>query len=101
MGIKVIDALCNECHHKEEMIIDISDWDAEWTCPSCDTGIMRRTISAPMVLNASFVDGTKRQGFDDMKEINKLRRAAADLPHSERGGIKGEIRKLGGRTDGI
>jgi len=53
-----------------------------------------RLMQLPNVTRASFVDGTKRSGFAEMREALKLERESYKLKPSERTEIKREIRKV-------
>ncbi len=90
----------------------------EYTCDQCETvtihfrSFERRhekaeclcgaeasyTISAPALMQASYPDGTRRKGFQDMREAAKLSTEAASAKQGTKKEIAGEIRKLGIRV---
>ncbi len=49
---------------------------------------------AGLETSASFLSGTKRKGFAELKEANKLETASFDMPPEKRGEIQKEIEKL-------
>ncbi len=51
-------------------------------------------MCAANVTRASYVDGTKRPGFAENKEIMKLRIASYSMPNEKRGDIKKEIKSI-------
>jgi hypothetical protein len=58
------------------------------------------TISSPNINGkASFLDGHKRKGWKDMKEIGNLKVAAAGSRPETRKEIVNEIKKLKGKVD--
>lgn len=90
---KVFDWLCMDCHHREEVLVDTSKegWDGPRSCEACGTGESRRAPSSPTVQKASFVDGTKQKGMDDIKAISKLEVAKANARPEQRKEIQKEI----------
>jgi hypothetical protein len=90
---KVFDWLCSDCHHKEEVLVDTSqlNWDAPRSCSACGTGEATRCPSSPTVQKASFVDGTKRAGLEDIKAVAKLEVAKANSRPEQRNEIQKEI----------
>lgn len=92
---KVYDYLCNKCQEKTEYLVNVADpnWDDPKPCMKCGRGKCFRAPSAPPVQKASFVDGTKRAGLEDMKQVAKLEHAKANLPPSQRGEIEKEIKQ--------
>lgn len=90
---KVYDWQCEDCQHKEEVIVDVSEdgWDCAKACCECGTGAMHRVPSLPTVQKASFVDGTKRKGSEDMKRVAQLEVQRANTPPAKRAEIDREI----------
>lgn len=93
MGWIAIDIRCQDCDHVTDILIDRDEQGGTWGCPECG-GAMSKTFSAPNITRASYVDGTKRKGFSEHKEIAKLESAAADLPPNKRGEINKAIKRL-------
>lgn len=58
------------------------------------------TLSSPNINGkASFLDGHKRKGWKDMKEIGNLKVEAAGSRLDRKKEIAGEIKKLGGKVE--
>jgi hypothetical protein len=93
MSYLSIDIRCDTCDLVAATLVERSERDGSWECPDC-MGIMTRTISAPNITRKSFVDGTKRKGFADMKEAVRVEREMMDLPHDKREGHQRAIREL-------
>lgn len=96
MRLRTVDVMCKDCYVREEMILDMEDaeWDALYECKACG-GEAKRTISAPGILTSdsqSFLDGTVRPGFADLKEAAKLKVKAANARPAEKREIQKEIR---------
>lgn len=92
-NFKCYDYLCDTCHEKTEWLVNTSDpaWDAAKDCMKCGRGKCRRAPSAPPVQKASYVDGTKRKGMEDLKKIADLEVIKANTPPEKRGEIAKEI----------
>ena len=87
---------CKVCAAGEELILFAKYEERDnQVCPECSTPVTRQ-ISAPNVMRASYPDGTKRKGFQDLKEAAKLNReAAGEKAGSERRKeIVSQIRKM-------
>lgn len=93
---KCYDWLCSSCGAKTEYYVNVeeSNWDSEKPCLHCDSGYARRCPSGPPVQKASFLDGTKRRNWENLKEASKLEAASFNLPPSERTELKKEVVKL-------
>jgi hypothetical protein len=52
-----------------------------------------------MVMKASYPSGTKRSGFEELKEANNLRAEISGLPPTERAKAESEINRLEQRKD--
>lgn len=81
-GLLSIDTICETCYHPANLFVDrelASDWNHRWDCDECDAPTVKRVMSAPMVLRASYHDGYKRGGdYQLMKEAVKLKKQAAN-----------------------
>lgn len=88
---------CLDCKEEFDERIDYELRDMLQMCPACGMQAGEREIrSFPGITRASFIDGTKRKGIDELKRIAKLEQQKADLaPGSEeREGMNKEIREL-------
>lgn len=90
---KCYDYLCNKCGEKTEWLVNTADpeWDNPKDCMKCGRGKCFRAPSAPPVQKASYVDGTKRKGMEDMKKVAELEVQKANLPPDKRGEVNKEI----------
>lgn len=81
-GILSIDTICDNCFVQANLFVDrehASDWDYRWDCEECGSPTVKRVMSAPMVLRASYHDGYRRGGdYQLMKEATKLKKQAAN-----------------------
>jgi hypothetical protein len=93
MSYLSIDIRCDKCDLVAATLVERSEKDSSWECPDCD-GTMARTLSAPNITRRSYVDGTKRKGFAEHKEIAKLEVEEAELPASKRGEIRRTIETI-------
>jgi len=93
VGWITIDIRCEECDLVTDILIDRDEQGGTWGCPDCG-GPMSKTLSAPNFTRASYVDGTKRKGFSEHKEIARLESEAAELPPQKRGDIQKAINQL-------
>ena len=59
-----------------------------------DRDLWSRIPQLSAVTRASYVDGTHRKGFKDLKESLKLEKASYDMPPAERQEIKKEIKAV-------
>lgn len=65
-------------------------------CPGCHTeGSIRRKIAAPALMLNALPDGTRRKGWQDLREASKLNVKMAGLDPKDRAEAKKEINKLG------
>lgn len=89
---KLHDYLCKACSAVTEA------WDMPSKCTSCGHEELQRMMPMPglagLETSASFLAGTKRKGFAELKEANKLETASFDMPPEKRGEIQKEIDKL-------
>ena len=96
-----IDLYCPECNLKSWDTLPKSEatYEVRWDCPNCGASqSVKRIPSAPMVAKASYPDGHKRKGFQELKEANHLRTELAGLPGQERAKAEREIDRLEQRT---
>lgn len=71
-----IDLYCTECNTKSWGTFPKVDatYENRWDCKHCEAGqSVKRIPSSPMVAKASYPDGYKRAGFQELKEASKLR----------------------------
>lgn len=89
---KIQDFECKNCESITE------GWDTPQKCVACGCSEFEKLLPMPSLYglegSASFLDGTKRKGFADLKEASKLEVKMADMPHAQRGSIQKEITKL-------
>lgn len=89
------DYKCKSCEYTFVDIVSYDDRDNIQECPDCGAvNAFRFYGKMPGVTRASYVDGTKRKGFDTLKEVNKLEIEKADLPPEKRTDINKEIKRL-------
>lgn len=89
------DYLCEYCSNTDVIFVKYEDREYSQPCPYCGNLTMRRAYLTPVQvrtekLSRTFVDGQKREGFDDFKKIAKLQQEAADTGDRNR---KAEISK--------
>lgn len=94
MSLFAIDVRCQDCNHVWDSLIQRSERDSQWPCPECG-GMGKRAVSAPMVMTASYPEGTKRKGWADLKEASKLKIESANSRDDKKREIAKEIRKMG------
>ncbi len=97
-----IDLYCPACNLKtwDTLPKVEATYDNRWDCPSCGASqSVKRIPSAPMVMKASYPSGTKRSGFQELKEANNLRAEISGLPPTERAKAESEINRLEQRKD--
>ncbi len=73
---------CSSCGYVEESLIQREHRDFHLDCPDCgELETLRRVISCVNVrtekLSETFVDGTKRAGWDKMREASMLNKEKA------------------------
>ena len=93
-NFKCYDYLCNKCGEKTEWLVNTSDpdWDNPKDCMKCGRGKCHRAPSSPPVQKASFVDGTKRAGYEDIKQAAILEAKAAGARGEEKTGLLKEAK---------
>lgn len=95
------DWYCDVCDTRTEHYVDRREpgWDREKPCPACGNPHSYKVMSAPAIRtddnSASYLDGTKRKGVEDMKKAAKLEVQRAALPFNspERARITKEIQE--------
>lgn len=92
-----MDFLCQEenCQfalYKE--IIEREEESQPRACPQCGGNMVKAYLSAPGITNHSFVDGTRRKNFQDLKEANRLEILKANSRKDKHREIQTEINKL-------
>jgi len=78
---KIYDYLCTECSYRIGELFKRGEQPETLDCEACGhEGTMVETIGAPMVLKASYPDGTKRgEKWQSHKEAAKLEQEAVRL----------------------
>ena len=91
------DYSCTSCGEESTFLVPYVDREKEQVCNHCGSAAKYKFPCPPIRTSdsASFVDGTSR-GWENIKEANKIKREALNLPDSKRGKHKEEIKKLGG-----
>ncbi len=89
--MKAIDIRCAECGRVSDVLADPDELQRDvWECVVCG-GVCHRTISKPNVPRATYVDGTKRKGFEDLKKAAKLEVEMYNKPPDQRAEYQKEI----------
>lgn len=83
---------CENCEQDMDLDFPIGTRPDETQCPEC-TGLAKYVFIAPAIMTHSYLDGTRRKGWQDMREASKLNKLAANLdPNStERKAIEKEV----------
>jgi predicted nucleic acid-binding Zn ribbon protein len=90
---KSVTYLCGECAHSWGELVERDKEHEVMPCPIC-CGEARVTISAVTVLKASYPDGTKREGFAELKEASKLEAEMFNKKPEDRGELKKAVKDL-------
>jgi len=89
---KIQDFECLSCEAVTEA------WDMPSKCAQCGHTELQKLLPVPALYglegSASFLQGTKRKGFAELKEANALEKASFDLPVEKRREIQSEIKKI-------
>ncbi len=89
---------CPHCQDTFDIVLSIKDYDATdtWDCLSCEGEITKknRLMTMPSVTRVSYVDGTKRPGFAENREMLKLKQDSYNLKPEDRKEIKKEINTI-------
>jgi hypothetical protein len=92
---KLQDFECKVCEAITE------SWDMPSKCAACGHEVLEKLLPIPSLYglegSASFLDGTRRKGFAEVKEASKLEVQMADTRPSERGALQKEIAGLKGK----
>jgi hypothetical protein len=94
MALLSIDILCAQCGLSSALVVEREEKDDSWECPDCGGEMKRAFLTPPAIMQRSFPDGTKRTGFQDLKEALRLESEAYDMPVNRRAEIGREIKKL-------
>lgn len=88
---------CQDCESISDHIFSHASRPDNIKC-ACG-GISTYTLYMPNINGkTSYLDGKKRKGWQDMKEISKLKVEAASSRSDKKKEIAKEIKKLGGKT---
>jgi len=96
-----VDLWCEVCSTRTITTLRRSEatYENRWNCDQCrEFNTVKRVPSAPMVAKASYPDGYKRKGFQDLKEAARLEVEKIGMPATERSQVKSEIDRLEQRT---
>lgn len=85
--------LCEPCMCVTTLNIPYSERPETVPCTFCSEPA-KHMISLPAVMHVALPDGTRRRGWQDLKEAAKLNREAAISKNDVKKDIKKEIRKL-------
>ena len=85
---------CEQCDHVTDGFYRLSETRPDQVpCESCGEQA-QYTLAAPLVMRASYPDGTKRKGFGDLKEASKINKMIAQTDDPEaRKVLKKELKK--------
>jgi NMD protein affecting ribosome stability and mRNA decay len=89
-----IDVLCDQCEALSNIFVEKERRNEPHACPSCGGVAHRVWVNAPGVTNHSYVDGTRRRGFQELREANALTFEAANSTPAQRKTIEREIAKI-------
>ena len=89
---------CHECDTGFDLMMSISEYsDSDsWECTGCGCEVTRdnRIITASSVTRAMYVDGTKRAGFSEQREILSLTKESYNMKPEDRKDIKSTIKSI-------
>lgn len=83
---------CKE-HGVFDLLVHKPDRDKPHPCPECGAA-SPKSFGVPRIATASLPDGTKRRGFQELKEAERIRREMYNLPEKKREKHKQEIKRL-------
>jgi hypothetical protein len=89
---------CPDCEAKTYEQFKFSERPETIKCLVCQ-GTAEYRIDMPGITRASYVDGTKRKGWSEIREANKLVQAAAVSKPDTAKEIRKEIKKMGVRVE--
>lgn len=90
------DYKCTGCEITVVEFRSYEERDLGGQCDICHAPRVRAFNSAPGQMNTALPDGTKRKGFETLKEAAKLEAESFDSRPAERKILEGEINKLRG-----
>lgn len=71
-----IDLRCRECDEVWDSLVPKEEAErTDWPCPACQKAAGFRIPSAPNRTKRTFIDGTKRPGFQKLREQDAIERA--------------------------
>jgi hypothetical protein len=89
---------CQKCDDEFDLVMTIPVYSETeiWDCQLCEGTVTKddRILCAANVTRASFVDGTKRPGFSELKEAHKLKVASYNMKPEDRGDINKVIKDI-------
>lgn len=85
--------VCLECDHVTDHNCPYVERPEFVECSICGKQAEYK-LGAPLVMRASYHDGVKRRGYQDMREASKLNRQKAQTTGQARKEIEKEIRKM-------
>jgi hypothetical protein len=88
---------CVTCDGHFSDIIDKADKEKPAPCIYCD-GMADPVFSVPMILKATYPDGTRRPGFREGAEASRLEAESFNLPPDKRSDYDREIKELRAST---
>lgn len=100
------DFVCELCEERWDELIDraVKDEAVEVICPNCTaTQSLKRSISSPMVMNASLPDGQRMKrddGLRKMREASKLELEMLNKRPADRKELKEQVTRLKETTEG-
>lgn len=89
------DFRCGKCGAEWDELVLREHQDDLQPCPACGVTEGKRCMRKPPgITKESFVDGTKRKGFQELKEANKLTMEMYNKPVEQRKEIQKEITNI-------
>jgi len=86
---------CLNCYYKFIASAPYEERDDSQKCPECELSESKRYYGKmPAFTRVTYVDGTKRKGFTELKRASELESEKSGLPPDERGPIQKEIDSL-------
>ncbi len=90
---------CHTCEHITDHNYKFAERPETMPCSACGDMAMY-TTSMPNIMHVALPDGTRRKGWDVMKEASKLQKAAYKETNPDtKNDLKKEIKKMGVRTE--
>ncbi len=88
------DFLCQECGHTTVENYPHAERPAVVPCRACGSGNAQYRIAAANVMSVALPDGTKREGFAELREASKLNLESATAKPDRKKEIREEIKKM-------